>query len=84
VVSLPCWELFFEQDEAYRDRVLGSVPRVSVEAAATLGWERIVGDDGLIIGIDRFGASAPDHVLAEQFGFTPAAIADRVRSRLSR
>ncbi len=84
VVSLPCWELFFKQDEAYRDRVLGSVPRVSVEAAATLGWERIVGDDGLIIGIDRFGASAPDHVLAEQFGFTPAAIADRVRSRLSR
>ncbi|MDP9493800.1 MAG: transketolase, partial [Actinomycetota bacterium] len=84
VVSLPCWELFFGQDQAYQDLVLGSVPRVSVEAAATFGWERIVGDDGLMIGIDRFGASAPDHVLAEQFGFTPAAIADRVRARLSR
>lgn len=84
VVSLPCWELFFAQDEAYRSSVLGSSPRVSVEAGATFGWERIVGQDGLTIGLDRFGASAPDHVLAEQFGFTPAAIADRVRSHLSR
>ncbi|HLF42819.1 MAG TPA: transketolase [Acidimicrobiia bacterium] len=83
VVSLPCWELFFAQDEAYQASVLGSAPRVSVEAAASFGWERIVGDDGLIIGIDRFGASAPDHVLAEQFGFTPAAVAARVRSHLS-
>jgi transketolase len=84
VVSLPCWELFFAQDESYQAWVLGSAPRVSVEAAASFGWERIVGDDGLIIGIDRFGASAPDHVLAERFGFTPAAIAERVRSHLSR
>jgi len=84
VVSLPSWELFSEQDETYRARVLGSAPRVSVEAAATLGWERIVGSDGLIIGLDRFGASAPDHVLAEQLGFTPGAIADRVRAHLSR
>jgi transketolase len=84
VVSLPCWELFFKQDPGYREQVLGSAPRVSVEAAATFGWERIVGDEGLIVGIDRFGASAPDHVLAEQFGFTPEAIADRVRNHLSR
>ena len=83
VVSLPCWELFFEQDDSYQTSVLGSAPRVSVEAAATFGWERIVGDDGLSIGIDRFGASAPDHVLAEHFGFTPAAIAKRVRDHLS-
>jgi transketolase len=84
VVSLPCWELFFDQDDSYQDQVLGSAPRVSIEAAATFGWERIVGEEGLTIGIDRFGASAPDHVLAEQFGFTSEAIADRVRSHLSR
>ncbi|HET7846641.1 MAG TPA: transketolase C-terminal domain-containing protein, partial [Acidimicrobiia bacterium] len=84
VVSLPCWELFFKQESGYREQVLGSAPRVSVEAAATFGWERIVGENGLIVGIDRFGASAPDHVLAEQFGFTPEAIADRVRNHLSR
>jgi transketolase len=83
VVSLPCWELFFDQDEDYQERVLGAAPRVSVEAAASFGWERIVGDEGLIIGIDRFGASAPDYALAEHFGFTPAAIAERVRSHLS-
>jgi transketolase len=83
VVSLPSWELFFAQPEDYRAQVLGSVPRVSVEAGATLGWERIVGNEGLMIGIDRFGASAPDHVLAERFGFTPGAIADRVRILLS-
>ena len=83
VVSLPCWELFFDQGTSYQEQVLGSAPRVSVEAAATFGWERIVGEEGLIIGIDRFGASAPDHVLAEHFGFTPEAIADRVRRHLS-
>jgi transketolase len=82
VVSLPCWELFFEQDKGYQDEVLGTAPRVSIEAAATFGWERVVGDDGLSIGIDRFGASAPDHVLAKEFGFTPDAIAGRVRTFL--
>src|SRR5690606_27196589 len=56
VVSLPCWELFFEQDEAYQRQVLGEgMPRASLEAAATFGWERVVGADGLVLGIDRFG-----------------------------
>ena len=84
VVSLPCWELFFQQPDAYRNEVLGSAPRVSVEAASIFGWERIVGPDGLSIGIDHFGASAPDKVLAEQFGFTAEAIAGKVRSFLDR
>jgi transketolase len=84
VVSLPCWELFFQQPDQYRNEVLGSAPRVSVEAASIFGWERIVGPDGLSIGIDHFGASAPDKVLAEQFGFTPEAIAGKVRSFLDR
>jgi transketolase len=82
VVSLPCWELFEQQPQSYRDEVLGSAPRVSVEAASVFGWERIVGSDGLSIGIDRFGASAPAEVLAEKFGFTPEAVADKVRGFL--
>lgn len=84
VVSLPCWELFYRQPEDYRDEVLGSAPRVSVEAASVFGWERVVGPDGLSIGIDRFGASAPAEVLAEQFGFTPEAIARKVIAFLSK
>jgi len=83
VVSLPSWELFLAQGEDYVSGVLGTAPRVSVEAAATFGWERIVGDDGLMIGLDRFGASAPDTILAEQFGFTPEAVAERVTGFLN-
>ena len=78
VVSLPCRERFLAQDASYRDSVLPTgVPRVSVEAASTLGWERWVGDSGDIIGIDTFGASAPASVLAEKFGFTGAQVAAR-------
>ncbi len=84
VVSLPCWELFADQDEAYRNEVLGEAPRVSVEAGSTFGWERMVGEDGLSIGIDRFGASAPAEVLAAKFGFTAETIARKVRSHLGR
>jgi transketolase len=83
VVSLPCWELFGEQDEEYRVGVLGDAPRVAVEAAAGFGWERIVGTDGLILGIDHFGESAPDTVIAEKLGYTGPAVAARVREHLS-
>jgi transketolase len=83
VVSLPCWELFGEQDEAYRAGVLGDAPRVAVEAAAGFGWERIVGTDGLILGIDHFGESAPDTVIAEKLGYTGPAVAAKVREYLS-
>ncbi|MET0566128.1 MAG: transketolase [Acidimicrobiia bacterium] len=83
VVSLPCWELFFEQAEEYRSDVLGSAPRVAIEAASPFGWERIVGQDGLILGIDHFGESAPDTVIAEKLGFTGTAVATRVRDHLS-
>ena len=79
VVSLPCWEVFFGQDEAYRDAVLGpGLPVASLEAGTTFGWERIVGSDGLSLGIDRFGASAPYQRLAAEFGFTPEAVSDRL------
>ena len=83
VVSLPCWELFAAQDDGYRTEVLGNAPRVAIEAAAGFGWERMVGDDGLILGIDRFGASAPDGVIAEKLGFTGPAVAARVREHLT-
>jgi transketolase len=81
VVSAPCIDRFAEQDQAYRDEVLPPAcrARVSVEAAATLGWDRWVGDAGLAVGLDRFGASAPQKDLYEHFGFTPEAIADHGR-----
>jgi transketolase len=77
VVSLPCRERLWSQPREYRDQVLPpGLPRVSVEAATTLGWERYVGDSGASVGIDRFGASAPGEVLAEKFGFTAQHVAD--------
>ncbi len=78
VVSMPCWELFDAQPQAYRDGVLPpSVDaRISVEAAATLGWSKYVGDRGYAFGIDRFGASAPLAEIAKAYGFTPENLAD--------
>jgi transketolase len=70
VVSMPCWELFAEQDADYRDAVLPpDVPRVAVEAGVTFGWDRWVGPGGLIVGLDRFGASAPGKEALERLGF---------------
>jgi transketolase len=72
VVSLPCWERFEAQDPAYRDSVLPRDvrARVSVEAGVSLGWDRWVGDEGAIVGLDHFGASAPAGTIFEKFGFT--------------
>ncbi|MCB9671714.1 MAG: transketolase [Alphaproteobacteria bacterium] len=84
VVSLPCRELFWEQDAAYKASVLpAGVPRLSVEAAVTLGWERWTGTDGAQVGLDDFGHSAPAEVLAEKLGFTGAAVAARARDLLA-
>jgi transketolase len=83
VVSLPNRERFSLQDAAYQASVLpAGVPRVAVEAAVSLGWERWTGSNGAIIGIDRYGASAPAGILAEKFGFTPAHIADTAETLL--
>lgn len=78
VVSMPSWYLFGRQDAAYREEVLPSaVPaRVSIEAGVTLGWERWVGPDGVRLGIDGFGASAPYATLYEKYGLTARAVAD--------
>jgi transketolase len=86
VVSMPCRERFDAQDEAYRAQVLPrGVPKVAVEAASTFGWERWVGLDGAIVGIDRWGASAPGKVVAEKLGLTvehvASVAADLVRGR---
>ncbi|MGF1550371.1 MAG: transketolase [Sphingomonadaceae bacterium] len=88
VVSMPCWELFATQDKDYRDDVLPPLPpphellRVSIEAGATLGWERYIGRGGLAFGLDRFGASAPGGVLLDHFGFTAGDIAPRILAAL--
>jgi transketolase len=86
VVSMPGWGIFEAQPQAYRDAVLPPAvrARVSVEAGASFGWRQWVGEDGEIIGLDRFGASAPGKVLFEQFGFTPEAVAARARAVFER
>jgi transketolase len=83
VVSMPCFELFDRQDKAYRKSVLGTgTIRVAIEAAASLGWDRYLGEDGEFIGMESFGASAPAPALYEHFGITPDAIIAAVKSRL--
>ncbi len=85
VVSLPSWTHFLERPAAERARLLpADALKVSIEAGVTLGWERIIGCDGLMIGLDTFGASAPAADLFRHFGFTPEAVAARVRARLDR
>jgi transketolase len=82
VVSMPCWEWFERQPPAYRaETIPPACPvKVAIEAGASMGWERYVGSDGLIVGLDRFGASAPYKVLAEQFGFTAPSVVTAVRA----
>lgn len=83
VVSMPSWELFEAQPQEYRAAVLPpTVPRIAIEAASPMGWERYVGPKGAIIGIQRFGASAPYKVLMEKFGFTPSAVVERALALL--
>jgi transketolase len=84
VVSMPCMEAFFEQDADYQAEILGSgLPVASFEAGTTFGWAAVTGRDGLNVGVDHYGASAPAAVLAEKFGLTAGAVADRVKAWLS-
>ena len=83
VVSLPCWELFAQQDESYRAGVLGTALRIGVEAGVAMGWERWLGPDGIFIGMTGFGASAPFQELYKHFGITPEAIVAATKKRLS-
>jgi len=83
VVSMPCWELFDEQDEGYRKQVLGSATvRVAVEAAVRMGWDKYVRNHGGFVGMDGFGASAPAGQLFEHFGITADNVVAEVKARL--
>lgn len=86
IVSMPSWELFDLQSREYRESVLPSAirPRLAVEAALPQGWHRYVGDDGDIIGIERFGASAPGNVVMEKFGFTVDHVVERALKLLEK
>lgn len=85
VVSLPSWELFEKQPEAYRKSVLpeACTRRLAVEAGVSLGWERFVGREGRTICINRYGASAPAKILAEKFGFTANNVLEKARGLFS-
>ncbi|GAA4577563.1 transketolase [Micromonospora coerulea] len=86
VVSMPCQEWFYEQDEAYRESVLprGVKARVSVEAGIAMSWRGVVGDSGESVSLEHYGASAPHTVLFEQFGFTPDRIVAAAHAALTR
>jgi transketolase len=85
-VSMPSWDLFDAQPQAYRDSVLppAVTRRLAVEAGATLGWERYVGQAGDVVGIDHFGASAPAKTLLKEFGFSADNVIARARKLLGR
>ena len=84
VVSMPCWEVFEEQDKDYRESVLPRTitARVAVEAGCPFGWDRYTGQDGVVIGMNRFGASAPIKELSENFGFTAENVAAQAKTLL--
>lgn len=86
LVSMPSWELFEAQPESYRNEVFPPEvkKRIAIEAGVTLGWERYVGPEGRIIGIDHFGASAPAGILMEEFGFTAENVLKQARELLGR
>jgi transketolase len=86
IVSMPSWELFEEQDEAYRESVLPDAidARVAVEQASTIGWERYVGRHGAVVGMHSFGASAPIKGLLVKFGFTPEHVAEVAQAQIAR
>ena len=85
VVSMPCMELFNRQDAAYRKAIIGSAPvRVVVEAGIEMGWGRILGDDGIFVGMSGFGASGPYEDLYKHFGITAEAIVEKASAALAK
>jgi transketolase len=83
VVSMPCWELFERQDETYQNAVLGSAPRVGVEAGVRMGWNRWLGRNAHFVGMSGFGASAPVESLYPHFGITAERVAEMARGLVS-
>jgi transketolase len=73
VVSMPCWELFEQQTADYQAKVLGTAPRIAIEAAGRFGWDRWIGANGVFIGMNGFGASGPAGQVYKHFGITAEA-----------
>ena len=84
VVSLPCTELFDAQDGGYRASVLGTAPRIAIEAAIGWGWERYTGDGGVFVGMHGFGASAPGTAVYKEFGITAEAVVETANRLLAK
>jgi transketolase len=86
LVSMPSWDIFEQQPQEYRDRVLPPAvkARVAIEQASKFGWERYVGPEGAVIGMETFGASAPLKALQERFGFEPDNVVNVVKGLLKR
>lgn len=82
VISMPCWELYEEQPEEYKNALMPRAvfKRVTIEAGTTFGWAKYAGDRGLTVGLDHYGASAPAEVLAVEYGFTAESVLKRVQS----
>ena len=81
---MPCWELFERQSEDYRRAVLGSAPRVGIEAALRFGWDRWLGERGAFVGMNGFGASAPAGELYKHFGITAEAVVAAAKTLLAK
>ena len=82
VVTMPCWELFDQQNETYRKEILGDCPRIAIEAACEMGWSKYTGDKGAFIGMSGFGASGPAADLYTHFGITSKAVVNKARAIL--
>jgi len=83
VISLPCWELFENQSEEYKSKVLGNVLKVGIEAGSEMGWHKYIGSEGIFVGINTFGASAPANELFKHFGFNPDEIKEKILKKLN-
>ena len=86
VVSMPCWEIFEKQSQDYKNSLIpkkGSM-KISIEAGITMGWDKYIGSNGLSIGLDHYGASAPGKDLAEEFGFTATKVETKIREHLKK
>ena len=86
VVSMPCWEIYEKQSEDYKNLLIlkRGAMKVSIEAGITMGWDKYIGSNGLSIGLDHYGASAPGKDLAEEFGFTATKVEAKIREHLNK
>ncbi len=82
IVSMPCWSLFEEQDEGFRKKLLGTLPRIAVEAAAQMGWDRYIGPNGAFVGMHSFGSSGPFKDVYKHFNITAEAVAEAAKKAL--